>query len=213
MQPVGTVVAFGPAPMKDAEQLDATALACDVLEADFRRIKQAEAGSLLVLLCDASDDRALAAAAKAARILRKRGGGEALLVLPPLPVSPGPQALARLQRAAELTEACALQPVGASWADAVRCFVEPLAVFGLVGVDPREIHALLRPRAALLHTSIAQVLPEARDVLVTCRLRPLREVEEAARKVAELAPHAKLLLAGPEVTPDDGPRTLVASLL
>jgi len=215
MQPVATVVAFGARPVKDAASLDKTALACDVIEADFHRIKRAEAGSLLLLLllCDASDDPALAAATKAARILRARGGGEALLVLPPRPANPGPQATERMKRAAALTSACVLQPVGASWTDAVRCFVEPLAVFGLVGVDPRDIHALVRPRAALLHSSVEQVLPQARDVLVTCRLRPLREVEEAARKVAELAPHARLILAGPEVAPDDGPRTLVASLL
>jgi len=53
-------------------------------------------------------------------------------------------------------------------------------------------------------------------VLVTCRLRPsaaLRELDEAARTAAELAPQARLVVAGPEVATDDGPRTLVASLL
>jgi hypothetical protein len=81
-------------------------------------------------------------------------------------------------------------------------------------VDAREIHALVRPRAAVLHASL-DVLPEARDLLVSCRLRPsasLRELDEAARSAAERAPGAKLILAGPEVSPDDGPRVLAASL-
>jgi len=216
MQPVGTVVAFGQASMREAARLDAKALACEIFPSDFRRLKQAEAGALLFLLCEAGDDPALAAATKAARILRARGGGEALLVLSPLPANPGPQALAGIERAATLSGACALQPVGASWADAVRCFVEPLAVYGLAGVEPREIHGLLRPRAAVLHASVEQVLPQAREVLVTCRLRPsasLRELDEAARMVAALAPQARLTLAGPEVGDDDGPPTLAASLL
>src|SRR5438552_5375272 len=217
MQVVGTVVAFGAAPLRDAARLDATALSCEVLSDDFRVIKQAQGGSLLLLLCAEADDPALAAASKAARILRRRGGGEALVVLPALPVNPGPQALARLERAARLTEACVVQPIGsASWSDAVRCFVEPLAVFGLVGVEPREIHGLVRPRAALLHENVAGVLPQARDVLVTCRLRrnaSLREVDYAARAVAERAPKARLVIAGPEVGSDDGPRVLAASLL
>ncbi len=216
MRPLGTVVAFGEAPMRDVAILDATALACEILPADFRALKEAEAGALLLLLCEAADDPALAAATKAARILRRRGGGEVLLVLPPLSANPGPEALARIERAAAMTFTCALQPVGTSWADAVRCFVEPLAVFGLAGVEPREIHMLVRPRAALLHSSVADVLPQARDVLVTCRLRPsaaLRELDEAARTAAELAPQARLVVAGPEVATDDGPRTLVASLL
>ncbi len=133
MRPLGTVVAFGEAPMRDVATLDATALACQILPADFRALKQAEAGALLLLLCEAADDPALAAATKAARILRLRGGGEVLLVLPPLPANPGPQVLALIERAAAMTFACALQPVGTSWADAVRCFIEPLAVFGLAG--------------------------------------------------------------------------------
>ncbi|MGZ6144084.1 MAG: hypothetical protein ACXWLM_12150, partial [Myxococcales bacterium] len=163
------------------------------------------------------DDPALAAAAKAARILRKRGGGEAILVLPPAPANPGPQALERIARAGRLCEACAVQPVApATWADAVRCFVEPLAVFGLAGVSPREIHALLRPRAALLHHGAANASADARELLVTCRLRPnaaLRDLEDAAKAAAERAPNARLVLAGPEVGDADGPRVLVASLL
>jgi hypothetical protein len=216
MRPLGTVVAMGGAPLRDVATLDATALACEIFAADFRALKQAEAGALVLLLCEAAEDPALAAATKAARILRQRGGGETLLVLPPLPADPGPLALARVERAAAMTFACALQPVGTSWADAVRCFVEPLAVFGLAGVEPREIPELLRPRAALLHPSVTRVLPQAREVLVTCRLRPsssLRELDEAARTVAELAPQARLVLAGPEVGSDEGPRVLVASLL
>ncbi len=218
MQPVGTVVAFGAGPRRTAALLDATALACEVLDgSDFPRIKQAEGGSLLFLLLDDTGDPSLAAAVKAIRILRKRGGGEAIVVPPALDANPGPHALARLQRAAVLSQACVVQPVAASsWADAVRCFVEPLAIFGLVGVEPREIHALVRqPRVSLLHDRVSEALPEARDLLVTCRLRPnasLREVDDAARAAMERAPRAKLLLAGPEV-PDDGPRTLVASLL
>jgi len=211
---VSTVVWFGREAGRQVAALDATALDCDLREADFRALKQAQPGSLALLLAEADGDPALAAAAKAARILRKRGGGEAVVVLPPAPANPGPQALARLRRAAELTSACAILPVRASWADAVRCAVEPLAVFGLVGVDPREIHALFaRPRAALLHTSAAEVVPEARDVLVSCRLRPLREVEEAARAVRDKAPTARLVLANPETPPDDGPHTLALSLL
>jgi hypothetical protein len=218
MQPVGTVVAFGAGPGRAAALLDATALACEVLDgSDFRRIKQAEGGSLLFLLLDGAGDPSLAAAVKAIRILRQRGGGEAIVVPPALDANPGPHALARLQRAAVLSQTCVVQPVAASsWADAVRCFVEPLAIFGLVGVDPREIHALVRqPRVALLHGSVGEAVPEARDILLTCRLRPnasLREVDDAARTAAERAPRARLVVAGPEIA-DDGPRTLVASLL
>jgi hypothetical protein len=209
MQLAGTVVVFASG---GADGLDPTALSLDVLDCDFRRIKQAHAGSLLFVLCPDAHDPALAAAAKVARILRKT----AIVALPPLEADPGPQATARLERAARLTQACVVQPVAATWADAVRCFVEPLAVFGLVGVDPREIHGLVRPRVALLHQSIDRVLPRAREVLVTCRLRPnasLREVDDAARAVAERAPQARLVLAGPEVGDDAGPRLLAASFL
>jgi hypothetical protein len=218
MQPVGTVVPLGATPAKAAAQLDATALACDVLPFDqdlFRRIKRADGGSLLLLLADAADDPALAAATKAAGILRRRGGGEAVVVLPPVPAIPGPQAQARLERAAELTGACVVQPVAhASWNDAVRCFVEPLAIFGLVGVDPREIHGLLRRRTARLHLwedhSLDSSLRDAREVLVSCRLRPsatLRDVDAAAKRVKS-ATEARLVLAGPEV--DEGPAALAA---
>ena len=223
MQPVGTVVAFGAAPTKDAARLDADALASAVLPAGddlFPRIKRTDGGSLLLLLAEASDDPALAAAAKAARILRRRGGGEAVVVLPALAALPGPQARARLERAAALTGACVVQPVApASWADAVRCFVEPLAVFGLIGVDAREVHRLLRPRVALLHLwddpSLDVSLREAREVLVSCRLRPsatLREVDEAAKRV-RASTDARLVLAGPEVAADEGPRAIAAVLL
>src|SRR4051812_29542278 len=178
MQPVGTVVAFGAAPTKAAAALDATALASDVLPAGddlFSRLKRAHGGSLLLLLAEESDDPALAAAWKAARILRRRGGGDPVLVLPAVPALPGPQARARLDRAATLTGACVVQPVGrASWADAVRCFVEPLAVFGLIGVDSTEVHHLLRPRSCLLHlwddATLDRTLGDARDVMLTCRL-------------------------------------------
>lgn len=214
MQVAGTVVAFGAAPLRDAARLDATALSCEIFSADFRALKQAQAGSLLLLLCGEAGDPSLAAAAKAARILRRRGGGEALVVLPPAPANPGPQAMQRIERAARLCEACAVQPVGpATWADAVRCFVEPLAVFGLAGVNPREIHALVRPRAALLHHQIPRLAPK--ELLVTCRLRPnasLRDLDDAARAAAENAPGARLVLAGPEVGDDGGPRLLAASL-
>ena len=221
MQPVGTVVAFGAAPTNEVSRLDATALACEVLgfgDDLFTRIKQADGGSLLFLLAEAADDPALSAAFKAARILRLRGGGESVLVLPGVPALPGPQARGRLQRAAQLTGACVVQPVaGASWADAVRCFVEPLAVFGLVGVDPREVHGLLSARSALLHrwddVSLDLSLRDAREVLVSCRLRPsatLRQVDAAARRVIS-ATGARLVLAGPEV--DEGPSALAAVFL
>jgi hypothetical protein len=220
MQPLGTVVAFGSGPTRAAAQLDAKACACDFLPSGedlFVRLKRAEAGSLVLLLADGSDDPALAAAAKAAGILERRGGGESVLVLPPVPALPGPQARARLERAASLTGCCVVQPVAsASWADAVRCFVEPLAVFGLVGVDPREIHGLLRPRIALLHLwqdrSLDRTLPDAREVLVTCRLRPnakLRELEQAAKRVRD-STEARLVLAAPEVSGDVGPRAIAA---
>jgi hypothetical protein len=221
MQPVGTVVAFGAASTNAAAQLDATALACDILPFGddlFTRIKQANGGSLLLLLAEAADDPALAAAVKASRILRRRGGGKPLLILPAVPALPGPQARRRLDRAAQLTEACVVQPVGrASWADALRCFVEPLAIFGLVGVDPRELHGLFRMRSALLHLwdddSLDRSLRDASDVLVSCRLRPsatLREVDAAAKRVKS-ATEARLVLAGPEV--DEGPRALAAVFL
>ena len=222
MQAVGTVVAFGPGPSTAVAGLDATALACDVLpggEDLFPRIKQARGGSLLLLLAGETDDPALAAAAKAARILQRRGGGEAVLVLPAVPAPPGPQATARLQRAAALTGACVVQPIGkASWADAVRCFVEPLAIFGLIGVEPGDIHLLVRPRAALLHLwddeSLDRSLRRAREVLISCRLRPsasLREVDGAARRVKS-ATSARLVLAGPEVGVDKGPAAIAAVL-
>jgi len=218
MQPVGTVVALGTAPTRGAARLDATTLACDILPYGddlFTRIKQAEAGSLLLLLAETAEDALLATAAKARNILQQRGGGESVLVLPAIPALPGPQARERLERAARLTACCVVQPMGAaSWDDAVRCFVEPLAIFGLIGIDPREIHGLLRPRAALLQlwndASLDVSMRAARDVLVSCRLRPnatLREVDSAATRV-RAATNARLVLAGPEV--DDGPRALAA---
>jgi hypothetical protein len=223
MQPVGTVVAFGAAPTQAAAALDATALACDILPGGndlFSRIKRANGGSLLLLLAEESGDPALAAAAKAAHILHRRGGGEAVLVLPAVPALPGPQARARLDRAAALTGACVVQPVGrASWGDAVRCFVEPLAVFGLIGVESAEVHRLLRPRACLLHLwddeTLDRSLRDARDVMVTCRLRPnatLQEVDATARRVKS-ATDAPLLLAGPEVGADKGPAAIAALFL
>jgi hypothetical protein len=223
MHPTGTLVAFGTAPAASAGRLDAPALACDLLppgEDLFSRIKQAEAGSLLLLLADAADDPALAGAVKAIRILRHNGGGAAVIVVPPIAAVPGPQARARLHRAAELTGSCVVQPVGgASWADAVRCFVEPLAVFGLVGVERREILDLVRPGAALLHLwnddSLDLSLRQAREVLVSCRLRPsatLGEVDAAAQRVRK-ATQARLVLAGPEVADDDGPHAIAAVFL
>src|SRR2546422_10942305 len=107
---------------------------------------------MVPLLADERADPALAGAAKAARILERRGGGEAVVVLPSVPALPGPRARARVERAATLSKCCVVQPVGpASWADAVRCFGEPLAVFGLVGVDPPEIHGPLSPPTRPLH--------------------------------------------------------------
>jgi hypothetical protein len=223
MQPVGTVVAFGAAPTKAAGALDPVALACEILAAGedlFPRLKKAAGGSLLLLLAEENDDPALAAAAKAARILRTRGGGQPVLVLPAIPALPGPQARARLKRASALTGSCVVQPVGcASWSDAVRCFVEPLAVFGLIGVERAEVLHLLRPRTALLHlwndTDLDRSLPRAREVLVTCRLRPnatLRQVDAAAKRIRS-ATDAPLLLAGPEVPADDGPTALATVFL
>lgn len=223
MQPVGTVVAFGTAPTRAAARLDMASLACDAVpwgDDLFPRIKQLRGGSLLFLLTASEDEPALAAAAKAARILRKRGGGAAILVLPAAPALPGPEARSRLSRAADLTECCAMRPVGsASWEDAVRCLAEPLSVFGLVGVERREILDLLHPRAALLHLwddeSLDRSLRDARDVLVTCRLRPnasLAEVDAAQKRVCAIT-SARLVLAGPEVPDDDGPRALAAVFL
>ena len=218
MQPVATVVAFGRASSQAAARLDATALACDVLLSGddlFRRLKRAEAGSLLLLLAEDGHEPGLAAAVKAASILKRRGGGEAALVLPSVPALPGPRARQRLEHAARQVGTCVIQPVGAAaWTDAVRCIVEPLAVFGLIGVDPREIHGLLRTRVALLHLwddgSLDRSLRDARDVLVSCRLRPsatLREVDAAATRV-RAATAARLVLAGPEVPRDEGPEAI-----
>ena len=211
MQYAGTVVALGPAPARDAARLDLTALSCAFSGDDFREIKRTPAGSLLIVLCPEADDPSLAAATKVARIFRQTP----LIALPPVPVDPGPRATERLQRAAQLTSGCIVQPIGpATWSDAVRCFVEPLAVYGLIGVEPREIHGLVKPRVALLHHGADRVVPQAREVLVTCRLLPnasLREVDDAARAVAERAPGARVVIAGPEV--DDGPRVLAASFL
>jgi hypothetical protein len=223
MQPVGTVVAFGAAPTRAAARLDTTSLACDVVPFGddlFPRLKRLRGGALLFLLAASEGDAALAAAAKAARILRKRGGGVAVLVLPPAPALPGPRALARLSQAAALTQCCALQPVGAaSWDDAVRCLAEPLSVFGLVGVERSEVLALLQPRGALLHLwedeSLDLSLRDARDVLVTCRLRPnaaLADLDAAQKRVCA-ATSARLVLAGPEVPDDDGPRAIAAVFL
>jgi hypothetical protein len=218
MQPVGTVVALGAGPTRGAARLDAATLACDILpfgEDLFPRIKRAEAGSLLLLLAETAEDPSLATAAKARRILQRRGGGEAVLVLPALPAVPGPLARVRLDRAARLTGCCVVQPISsASWHDAVRCLIEPLSIFGLVGVDPREIHGLLHQRTALLHrwddSSLDLTMQTAREVLVSCRLRPnatLHELDAAATRVRS-ATSARLVLAGPEV--DDGPRALAA---
>src|SRR2546427_5346362 len=125
MQPLCTVVAFGAAPTNAAARLDAAAGACDLLpfgEDLFARIKRAEAGSMVLLLADESDDPALAGAAKAARILERRGGGEAVGRLPSLPALPGPRARARVGRAAAPGKGCGVQRVGAaSWVDAGRC--------------------------------------------------------------------------------------------
>jgi hypothetical protein len=212
MEYAATIVALGDAPWRDAANFDVNALSCVIAGNDFRQIKRTPAGSLLFVLCPDSDDPSLAAAVKVARIFRQTP----IAVLPPLPVNPGPRAMERLERAARLMRACVVQPVEAAWADAVRCLVEPLAIFGLAGVDPREIHALVRPRVALLHWEAGRVMPGSLDVLVTCRLRPnasLRELDDAARAVAERAPNARLVLAGPEVAGDDGPRVLAASFL
>jgi len=223
MQPVASVVALGRASSQAALKLDATPLACDLLPFDddlFRRLKRAEAGSLLILFAESAHEPALAAATKAVRILQRRGGGEAVVVLPSVPALPGPRARQRLEHAARQVGTCLMQPVGeASWIDAVRCVVEPLAVFGLIGIDPREIHGLLRTRVALLHLwdddSVDASLRDARDVLVSCRLRPsatLREVDAAATRVRS-ATAARLVLAGPEVPRDEGPGVIAAVFL
>jgi hypothetical protein len=220
MQPVASVVAFGDASSQALTQLDAQALACDMLpDGDdlFRRLKRAEAGSLLILLAEHDHEPALASALKAATILKRRGGGEAVVVLPSVPALPGPRARQRLEHGARQVGTCLMRPVGeASWTDAVRCIVEPLAVFGLIGIDPREIHGLLRTRVALLHLwddgCLDTSLRNARDVLVSCRLRPsatLREVDAAATRVRSVTP-ARLVLAGPEVPRDEGPDAIAA---
>src|SRR5207237_6518444 len=77
MQPLCTVVALGAAPARAAARFDAAACACDLLpfgEDLFARIKHAEAGAMVLLLTDESDDPALAGAAKAGRILERRRG-------------------------------------------------------------------------------------------------------------------------------------------
>ena len=223
MQPVATVAAFGRRSSEAVAQLDATALASDVLLCGddlFRRLKRAEAGSLSLLLVESGDDPALAAATKAARILARRGGGEAVVVLPSIPALPGPRARGRLERAARQAGACLMQPIGdASWTDAVRCIVEPLAVFGLIGVDPREIHGLLRTRVALLHVwdddSLDGSLRHAQEVLVSCRLRPSATLREVDARVARVrsATSVRLVLAGPEVPRDEGPEAIAAVFL
>ncbi len=224
MQPVASVVALGRSSSQALTHLDTTALSCDVLPYGddlFRRVKHAEAGSLLLLLAENGHEPALAAAVKAASILKQRGGGEAAVVLPSIPALPGPRTRQQLEHAAQQIGACLMQPVGAaSWTDAVRCIVEPLAVFGLIGVDPREIHGLLRTRLALLHlwddASLDSSLQDARDVLVSCRLRPsatLREVDAAATRVTTAATAARLVLAGPEVPRDEGPHAIAAVFL
>src|SRR5689334_10163739 len=84
MQPVGTVVAFGTAPARAVARLDLQSMACDLVPfgADlFPRMKELHGGALLFLLAVSEADPALAAATKAARILRSRGGGAAVLVL------------------------------------------------------------------------------------------------------------------------------------
>jgi len=223
MQPVATLVAFGRASSRALAQLDATALASDVLlsgEDLFRRVKRAEAGSLLLLLAENAHEPALAGAVKAASILKQRGGGEAVLVLPSVPALPGPRARQRLEETARQAGMCLMQPVGAaSWTDAVRCIVEPLAVFGLVGIDPREIHGLLRTRLALVQVwddgALDSALMDAREVLVSCRLRPsatLREVDAVATRVRAITA-ARLVLTGPEVTRDEGPEAIAAVFL
>ena len=58
-------------------------------------------------------------------------------------------------------------------------------------------------------------LRDARDVLVACRLRPsaaLAEVD-AAQKRVRAATSARLVLAGPQVPDDDGPRAVAAVFL
>ena len=80
MQPLGTVVALDADPGRAAARLDLPSLACDVVPFGtdlFPRIKQLHGGALLFLLAASEDDPSLAAAAKAARILRKRQIGRA----------------------------------------------------------------------------------------------------------------------------------------
>src|SRR5439155_21758729 len=96
MQPVASVVALGGSSSQALAQLDATALACDVLPYGddlFRRLKRAESGSLLFLLAVKGHEPALAVAVMATSILKLRGGVEAAVVLPSVPAITVPSAI------------------------------------------------------------------------------------------------------------------------
>lgn len=221
MRPVATVAALGPLAARSAATLDPGALAADVItmgDGFWSALKLAAAGSFVLVLLDQADDAGLAAASEAAKILRRLGSGPAIVVPPA-----GALDLPRLASALQL---CVLQPAGdASQADVVRGFVEPLSIFGLVGIDRRDFLALAAPgRCGQVHLwqhpapmppALVQALrAPLTDVLLSYRMRPaatLREVDDAARKVHALTP-ARLVFAGPELAADEGPRA-IATLL
>lgn len=214
MQPLASVVALGAAPARAARSLDATALGAQVLlpgEDLFRQLKQAEAGAFVLVFADGADDAALAHARKAAQLLRQRGGGDALVVLPPLPASPGPQARDRLRSAAARLQAAVVQPVEpAGWAHAAACFLEPLAIYGLVGITRDEVRHFAQPGSVSLLHAWSGALPEALQrelrqsagALISRRLGPaatLRELNDLACALSESLPRgARLVLACPE---------------
>ena len=222
MRPVATVAALGPFSARAAATLDSIALASDVLvmsSSFWSTLKQRTAGSFALLLLDDAEDAALYAAGEAAKILRRLGSGRAVVVAPA-----GTLDLARIAAA---LQACVLQPAdGASQADVVRGFVEPLSIFGLVGVKPRDFRALAAPgRCGRVYpwehpAPMSAALDEAlrgplREVLLSYRMRPaatLREVDDAARQVSARTP-ARLVFAGPELAADEGPRAIATLML
>jgi hypothetical protein len=228
MRPAATITCFGPVAAGAVSRLDATALSCDVLPggpALWAQLKERNAGSYACVLLDEETAASLAAAVEATRILRRRGSVASIISLPPCRLDSLPPALLRLRSLAAQIGACVVQPAApASPADVVRCFVEPLAVFGLIGVDPAEFDRLLAaPAAATVHRwehpapmppPLAEALRRSSGAILSCRLRPqstLLEVDDvAARAAREQPPGASFILAGPEVGIDDGPAAVAA---
>ena len=221
MRPVATVVAFGPASAQAVAGLDTTALCSDIVLSGteiWTALKQRNAGSFLLLLAEGTDAASLAEACEAAKILGRLGGGPAIVIFPPGRVSHE-----RLARVADSLRLCVLQPAGgATQADAVRGFVEPLSIFGLVGVDAGDFHALAaKGRCGEVHLwqpgALAQELraPLA-EVLLTYRMRPearLDEIDAAASEI-NAQTQARLVFAGPEVPAgDSGPRAIATLML